>query len=177
MKKALKIIWNIVFYAAVILAVGSVLLFSMNSNPNKSVFGYRFYNVLSGSMTPTIYKGDMVFVKMTAPQDVRVGDIVTYAAASDSSGQTVVTHRVTAIQKAKGKQPVFTTKGDANPTPDQPVQASQIVGVAVGKLRFLGGILTFIKEHFLVVLIFTAAVLLLIAGLRLIFGRQSQPQS
>lgn len=177
MKKVMKVIWNIVFYVAIIFLVGSVLMFSLNNNPNKSFFGYRFYNVLSGSMTPTIYKGDLVFVKVTTPQDVKVGDIVTYAAASDPTGKTVVTHRVTTVKKNNSQQFLFTTKGDANPTADKPVSAGQIVGVAVGKLRYLGGILDFVKDHFLIILIFLVAILLFVSGIKLIFGKKAQLQN
>lgn len=172
MKKVLKVVWNIIFYVAIAALVFNVLMFSLSNNPNKSFLGYRFYNVLSGSMTPTIYKGDMVFVKVTSAADIKIGDIVTYAASSDPTGKTVVTHRVTAVKKGNDQQPVFTTQGDANPTADKPVSAGQIVGVAVGKLRYVGGILDFVREHVLIVLIFTVAVLLLVTGMKLIFGKK-----
>lgn len=87
MKKVLKVVWNIIFYVAIAALVFSVLMFSLSNNPNKSFLGYRFYNVLSGSMTPTIYKGDMVFVKVTSAADIRIGDIVTYTASSDPTGK------------------------------------------------------------------------------------------
>lgn len=74
--------------------------------------------VVSPSMVPTIYPGDMVlFIK----SGFDVGDVVIWC----SSAMFCVVHRVVEINGS-----VITTKGDANPIPDKPVPAETVKGVA-----------------------------------------------
>ena len=78
------------------------------------------YTVMSGSMSPSLYPGDLVIVKDEAPVDINIGDIVTI-----KSGEFVYTHRV--FEKLEGDK--FVLKGDANEGPDPSfVEASQIIG-------------------------------------------------
>jgi signal peptidase len=82
--------------------------------------------VLSGSMTPGLPVGGMVFTQPVDPADVAVGDVLTFQRPSDPG--ELVTHRVVAID-ASGAAPLFTTKGDANDSADlDPVPASAVQG-------------------------------------------------
>ncbi len=91
-----------------------------------TVTGGQALAVLSGSMTPGLPVGGMVFTREVAPGDVGVGDVITFQHPADPA--TLVTHRVTAVDTASGA-PVFTTKGDANEDPDAaPVQAAAVQG-------------------------------------------------
>ncbi|WP_166979077.1 signal peptidase I [Paramicrobacterium fandaimingii] len=80
--------------------------------------------VLSGSMEPTLPVGSLVVVRPVAPDDVRVGDIVTYLPNPDDP--TAITHRVTAINHNGDGSRVFTFTGDANATADAPVREQQV---------------------------------------------------
>ena len=42
------------------------------------VIGFQTYSVLSGSMEPTYHTGSLIYVKKTDPQDIRVGDPITF---------------------------------------------------------------------------------------------------
>lgn len=85
------------------------------------------YVVLSGSMTPTLRVGDVVFVESGAPQ---VGDVITFHAPSGS----LVTHRVVEVRDAS-----FVTKGDANSANDpREVPADQVVGKLAFKIPAWG---------------------------------------
>ncbi|KZX12537.1 signal peptidase I [Methanobrevibacter curvatus] len=87
--------------------------------------------VVSGSMEPTFYRGDIVIIEKTNflgfqefnPEDVEVGDIVVYDA---SWYNKPVIHRVINKTTIEGET-YFTIKGDNNPVQDPyPVPVSQI---------------------------------------------------
>lgn len=87
-------------------------------------FGIRSFAVLSGSMTPEIRIGDLVYVKRVPFEDIHEGDVITFVLNEDLD---VVTHRVTSIDR-EGQ--LLTTKGDANQTIDaNPVWYPNVVGV------------------------------------------------
>lgn len=70
--------------------------------------GYKPFIVLSGSMEPEILAGDLIVTKEIAPEDVQVGDVISFRVDQD----VVVSHRVTEIETEGGLS--FLTKGDAN---------------------------------------------------------------
>jgi signal peptidase len=76
---------------------------------------YRTVTVLTGSMRPTFYPGDMIVVSPEPMARLRVGDVITFRIPID--GKPVETHRVVSITHA-GNQPIVQTKGDANNTID-----------------------------------------------------------
>lgn len=95
--------------------------------------------VLTGSMEPGIPVGSLISVKETDPQDLAVGDVITYRL----SGDTVVTHRITRIDQEAGE---VTTKGDANEAEDgNPIPYADIVGREVFHVPYLGFVSIYIK--------------------------------
>ena len=94
--------------------------------------GCQEYAVLSGSMTPTIPVGALVFDKPVDIETLEVGDIITYKL----SGETLVTHRVIAIDEM---EQTVTTQGDANNAADgSPVAFGSIVGVYAFHVPYMG---------------------------------------
>lgn len=81
-----------------------------------TVFGYSPVIVLSGSMSPEFEAGDMILLKTVDAEDVEKDDIICFF--SEGSKETATTHRVMEVQKDEEGNPVFVTKGDANPTED-----------------------------------------------------------
>ncbi|MGY1642591.1 signal peptidase I [Geodermatophilus sp. SYSU D00703] len=83
--------------------------------------------VLTGSMTPGLPVGAMVFTKpVEDPTSLQVGDVITFQRRPDAP--ELVTHRIIAVDDP-GDAPVFTTQGDANNAPDiDPVPASAVRG-------------------------------------------------
>lgn len=137
--KARSVIGNILFYGILIAVLAGAYFYATDQSPDKSVFGYRFYEAESGSMSPVIEKGDIIFVKMKQPEDVKVGDIVTYAANED--GSVTVTHRVIKTYKDKDGQVMLRTKGDASPEADSPVKGKQVIGTVSTHLPLIGSII------------------------------------
>lgn len=76
---------------------------------------YQALVVRSGSMSPTIPTGSIVFYKKRAAADVKVGDVIVFAKPGQTNEK--VTHRVFRISNGPTGR-YFTTKGDANGSPD-----------------------------------------------------------
>lgn len=110
--KVLKIIGQFILCLILIFFI-LLNIFSMN---NKSLFGFRIYRVISGSMQPALQIGDVIIVKKSNNYAER--DIITY-----SNGLTTITHRIIAINNDE-----VITKGDANEVNDKPINKEQIVG-------------------------------------------------
>lgn len=84
--------------------------------------------VVSGSMEPVLYRGDIVIIDSN-PGTVQIGDIIVYKATWFN--QPVI-HRVIKIGQDQTGNTVVLTKGDNNPAPDPaPVYTSQIVSKVV----------------------------------------------
>lgn len=74
--------------------------------------------VISGSMEPVMYRGDVVLLRGVDPKDVHVGDVIVYDAPMYAYP---IIHRVREIKTVEinGKlERCFVTWGDNNPAPD-----------------------------------------------------------
>jgi signal peptidase len=117
--------------------------------------------VLSGSMTPLFLPGDMILEKSINPNELRVGDVMTFQLSSGKPG-TLVTHRIIFIEE--GKERIFHTKGDANNAEDMfTVPASKVEGKLVFVIPFAGYLPDYFKRHvsyFLLMIMFSAGLLI-----------------
>lgn len=106
------------------------------------ILGYQSYSIETGSMTPTIPEGSMIFVKKYSSfEDYNVDDIVTF---TDYSGQKSFTHRIVEINE---KNKTFYTKGDANSDRDpSPSDVSYAVGKVEFSIPLLGYVASFLKQ-------------------------------
>lgn len=103
--------------------------------------GMDVYTVLSGSMEPTYSTGSVIWVKSCEPEDVEVGDPITFVL---DENLTVATHRVVAIDEAEGE---FTTKGDANDQVDgAPVLFENLIGRPVFSVPGLGYFVAYVQS-------------------------------
>ncbi|WP_246142308.1 signal peptidase I [Lacisediminihabitans profunda] len=83
--------------------------------------------VLTQSMEPVLPPGTLIVVRPVKPDQVAVGDVVTYQI--ESGKPDVITHRVIAIDFTPSGTRSFTFKGDNNAVADaDPVREVQIVG-------------------------------------------------
>ncbi len=84
--------------------------------------------VVSGSMEPVMYRGDIVIIDNN-PSTIHVGDIIVYKATWVNED---VIHRVIAIGEDSNGNTVVVTKGDNNKAPDPaPVYPNQIISKVV----------------------------------------------
>ena len=139
MKKAFKIIKYIVNTLITVFVVLFLLMVCLQrfSNNEVSFFNYRLFTVASGSMAPQYNVGDVLIAKETAPEDIKVGDSLTYLGNSGTFTGKVVTHEVTKIEKTTSGEYIFHTKGKANLIEDPPVYEKQVYGVIVWNPKIL----------------------------------------
>lgn len=133
---AIKKIWSVVSTVLVVLMVAAAV-FLMGSR----IVGFQCYTVISGSMEPVYSVGDLLYVKETNPNAVKVGDPITFILNEDL---VVATHRVVRIDAENSH---FYTKGDANEIEDsEPVHFNNLIGVPLFSIPKLGYVSDFIQN-------------------------------
>lgn len=101
----IKIIKNTCFWLLIALVV---LLFATII---AQLFGIHRYLVVSGSMEPSLYAGDMVFVNSNVDfEDVQLGDVIIFQYEDMNIIHRVIEESTT----IDGQQKYLKTKGDAN---------------------------------------------------------------
>ncbi|AOT70185.1 signal peptidase I [Geosporobacter ferrireducens] len=151
-----------------IIGVSVFTMFQAKTNPQKvpSVFGFKPLKVLTGSMEPVLKPGDMVVTRETEPEEIQIGDVLTYRI----EGNTLVTHRVIGIVEENGIVK-FRTKGDANNTEDQElIEGKQAIGTMAFKIPGGGMIADFAKTgRGFLLFILLPIFLLIVSELRVIW--------
>lgn len=106
---------------------------------NISILGFRQYIVATGSMEPKYNVGDLIIIKETPEEEIKIGDIINYIS---ENGADTITHRVTDIIEKDG-QTYYQTKGDNNNAEDpELVKYRQVKGILVFKISKLGTAIT-----------------------------------
>lgn len=149
-KKVLDIIVSAVTYTLLFLTLILLgLVFTARVKGEiPTIYGYSVHIVVTDSMSTgkkdSIDVGDMVFVRYTSKDEIKVGDIILFISADpasiDAEGRPLpILHRVKEINDAENEENItFVTKGDA--TPVDPYPAKNVKGVMVAKSAFLGRI-------------------------------------
>jgi signal peptidase len=154
-QKTVELISDILFYLLLVAILAGAVMFASSKAPGKSLFGYRYYDVLTGSMEPTYHVGDLIFVRVTDASGINVGDPVTFnPGATDDS---YLTHRV--VEKIEDYQGTgvtcFRTRGDANETDDPfVIDESRMIGVVKLRIPVIGYVVKFVQVHYIMVIIF-----------------------
>ena len=125
-----------------LLLINVTLIVKSYTSPDKvpDFLGYKPFIVLSGSMEPSIMTGDMVFVKETDPDSLKVGDVIAY-----KSGSAVVTHRIVEVKSETGETR-YVTQGDANTAADQSlVKPADVEGIYQRRVAGAGNLAMFMQ--------------------------------
>ena len=125
-----------------LLLINVTLIVKSYTSPDKvpDFLGYKPFIVLSGSMEPSIMTGDMVFVKETDPDSLKVGDVISY-----KSGSAVVTHRIVEVKSENGETR-YVTQGDANNAADQGmVKPADVEGIYQRRIAGAGNLAMFMQ--------------------------------
>jgi signal peptidase I len=136
---------------------------------------YQALVVRSGSMSPTIPTGSIVFYKKIDAAKVKVGDVIVFAKPGQADEK--VTHRVFQIGSSS-TGPFFVTKGDANGAPDDwRIPAVGTGWIAAGHVPVLGYVLADLQSPAgrLLLLIVPAVLLGLITLYELVAERRKGP--
>lgn len=156
----------------------AALFFAADKRPNKTLFGYRYYTVLTDSMVPEFSSGDMVFVKVVKADSIDEGDIITFNPSSGSDAY--LTHRVT--EKYTDYQGTgvtcFRTKGDANDSDDSfLIDEDRVIGKVSFHVPKLGKVLRFIQLRWYVVLPLIALLVLFFRLMKYYFALKGETSS
>lgn len=141
-----SVVRTVLVYLLALAIITAAAFFAADRSPDKSLFGFRYYTVLTDSMVPAFRSGDMVFVKITGADKIENGDIITFNPSSDS--EAYLTHRV--VEKLPDYQGTgvtcFKTKGDANDAEDSfLIDEERVIGTVQFHLPRLGFILRFVQ--------------------------------
>ena len=77
--------------------------------------------------------GSVVLVKKADPTELKNGDVISFYSTDKTIAGKVNTHRIVGIEYSfGGGEPIFTTKGDANSSPDSSkVWAQSVIGKVI----------------------------------------------
>lgn len=129
MSKIISFILNILLtIVTIIIIIGMYYIYQLKIEKNDyaNLFGYTFFEVATGSMSPTMEIGDVVIVKIT--KQVEQNDIIVYI-----DGENIITHRLIEI-----KDNELIAKGDANNSEDKPIQQDMVLGEVIKILPKIG---------------------------------------
>ena len=134
-KKKISQAWDIFTTILVIIILLSAM-FLMGAR----VAGLSVYTIISGSMEPTYSVGDLIYVKSVPPEQIEVGDPVTFVL---NENLVVATHRVVRVDRENQR---LYTKGDNNQIADiNPVHYKNVIGKPLFSLPYLGYISAWVK--------------------------------
>lgn len=137
--KTLKIIGNVLYFLLVllILAVLVIVVLQKVSKNTITIGGIRMFNIETGSMVPKYVVGDVLISKEVDPTTlVPNQDDITYLGKVGTFNGKVVTHQLIDKKEENGKL-IFTTKGIANDEADPEIEASQVYGKVIYKVKSL----------------------------------------
>jgi signal peptidase I len=131
--------------------------------------------VTSGSMTPTLMKGDVVIARgitdfgndvVAGPHSARNGSIIIFWAPWSDAGPDPIIHRVIGkeVDNVTGKY-LFMTQGDDNWHPDMAkVPQDNVIGMFVARIPFIGYLKIWLTDtQLLIPLVIILAALLIIS--------------
>lgn len=137
MKKFLTIFLNTLLIF--LLLAGAIIAFSML--PLRG--NVKILAVTSGSMEKAIHVGSVVIVRPSS--SYQVGDIINFVTPDAKSDKDTTTHRIYQIGN-EGGSATYTTKGDANSSPDmRTINEQAIKGKVIFTLPWVGYGLGYIK--------------------------------
>lgn len=174
MKKIINRIKNIFIWLITFIAVAvmffTVISTSVVNRNDKNLFGYKFFIVLSDSMSATDFSaGDIVVSKKVDPTTLKEGDIITFQSENSESYGEIITHKIRSVTKDGEGNLGFVTYGTTTNTADETIVSGSLV---LGQYRFhiakLGTFFNFLKSTpgYFICIFVPFMVLILMQGLR-----------
>lgn len=154
--KGISVILYIILIPIIIFNFTLIIKSFINPDKTPDLFGYKSFVIVSGSMEPTIMKGDAIFVKEVPEAEIKINDIISFTA--DTQSRTNVTHRIVGIIQENGIRK-YITKGDNNNTEDkESVVYEQIEGKYQFKINQFGIVTNILKSKITLVVIILAII-------------------
>ncbi len=186
-KQKFKLVGTIISWTlfVLLLLVAGILVYyfittkthDKNDTSYKPAFG--LYTIISPSMEPSLKIYDVIVnVKVKKPEDIKIGDVITFISTASISKGMTITHRVISITDTpEGKE--YQTKGDNNDTPDsKPATFDNVIGKVVLKIPQLGRLQSILstKGGWLILVVIPAFFIILFDILKLIRLKGAQKQ-
>lgn len=158
-KNAVRAVFNTLFTVLIVAICILIALGVYSRVTNKNILPYSALWVLTDSMEDTIPARSYILVKKADPEEIQVGDIITFLSRDAALGGSLNTHRVTEII---GAHDAFVTKGDRYGAAVDPQQVlpEDIRAVYVRNLP----VLTFFGRVFTSSTGFVVCLLLILSG-------------
>ena len=186
MKKTLHIIKNIFVWLVVAVAVCMMIFTVVSVNTfdraDRSIFGFKFFIVLSDSMSATDFSaGDLVLTKEVDPATLQAGDIIAFQSTNTESYGEVVTHKIRELTTDENGSPGFITYGTNTDENDESIVTYDFVlGKYQTRLPGVGKFFQFLKTTpgYIVCVFLPFLLLILVQGINSIrlFRRYKQEQ-
>ena len=165
------IIVCMVLVPVLIMNISIMIQANTNKDEVPSVFGYKPFIVLSGSMETEIKKGDLIIVEVTDPATLEVDDVIAFRDAEE----TVTTHRIIEIVEKDGET-YFITKGDNNDSQDQNlVEFDDVEGIYVTRIPGVGNMLNSLAQPTTIVIVVLGVTVIL--GIAFVFSNKNQREA
>ena len=144
----------IIFLPIIIVNIVIVVKSAIHPDQIPMVFDTAPLIVLSPSMTidkktgtGAFNEGDLIFIRKVNPENLNVGDIITY---KEDDG-LIVTHRIIAMYDQEGNHLMYDgekaleTKGDYNSPVVSTIKYSQIIGIYKSRIAGIGNMAMFLQ--------------------------------
>ena len=133
---------------SIIISISSFTAKANNGVPD--LFGYSPFSVQTDSMKPVFNKGDYIFVEKCDPEDLVIGDVITYYTMIDGR-RAINTHRLVNIIDNNGLIE-YQTQGDnreTNPEPDELLLSpGDVIGKYCGtKVPMMGAVIDYLSTQ------------------------------
>ena len=147
-----KILSWALFVILLLIAIFLIYYYIANRIYMKKGAGYEpkfsIYTIATGSMVPNINVYDAVInMRVDNPNDLKVGDVITFRSSSVLTPNMTITHRIKAIEETEDGEICFITKGDANNIEDDScTRHSAVIGKVIIRIPGLGNIQRFLAS-------------------------------
>lgn len=100
---------------------------------------FEAYIIISPSMVPAINVYDAIVVRRAEPEELEIGDVITFLSSDPRYSGLTITHRIVGIEKSDTGDLYFRTKGDNNNTEDSSlVKDANINGKVILRIPKIG---------------------------------------
>ncbi len=147
LKKLISVLSAVIFILCLIL-LAVVMITPKTGGANVvNVAGYSVLSVLTDSMEDEYNVGDLILIKKTDTDELKVKDVITFYSPDPAIEGAIVTHRIINITEENGQR-MFETQGDNSPAADAyPIGESAVLGKVQGKVPFIGKAATFMQTN------------------------------
>lgn len=128
-------------------------LIQLAGGKKPSLFGYRFYYIITDSMSPELDVNDVILSETLEPDEVKsrlkAGDVVTFVAEYGIQKGMTITHKVVRtayFDEQYGREMIQTRGVKQGATDDPPVPVENVQAVMVSEIAFIGSLYRFIMS-------------------------------